>query len=302
VIVVSNNAHFAARPTSEVEISRIADDLLRKAGAAGVLPTPVDQMLETAKISDVISIEECSESFFSGLKESARDTFKGIMQKIRGVADLRKRAIYIQQSDKPPRVLFTKLHELGHQQIPWHTVDPTYLDDDATLSPNIQTEFEKEASFFASDLMFQGKRFRKRALDYTPSFDAVFELATLHGASRHATIWRYIEEHDEALAVALYYPVNSFDDHNRQVLSLWKMVSSSKFLEKYGDVELPLLIRTGDPWTRARDYQDICQGHDIILCGQEKVSFEWHVWWNSYTLFVLLRRRPSLGIIGRIMG
>ena len=63
-------------------------------------------------------------------------------------------------------------------------MDPTYLDDDVTLSPYIQAKFEMEASFFASEMMFQGKRFREHALDYAPSFAAAFELADMHGASR----------------------------------------------------------------------------------------------------------------------
>ncbi len=294
---------LTARPESEIDISQIADRLLRRAAAIGVLPTPVDSIMDAAKITDVIPLEECSEGFLSGLRDSARVTFKGIMQKIRGIADLRRKAIYIQQSDRPPRIRFVKFHELGHQQIPWHTVDPTYLDDDVTLSLDIQAQFEQEASFFASELMFQGKRFRERALDYAPSFATMFELATMHGASNHATIWRYVEEHDEALAVAQYYPASIFDEHNRQILSLWKVIHSPKFSKRYADIALPLRIRTGDPWTQARDCQDqdICQGHDMVFCGEEKVNFEWHAWWNTYTLFVLLRRRPSLGIIGKIL-
>jgi hypothetical protein len=181
-------------------------------------------------------------------------------------------------------------------------VDPTYLDDDVTLSPFIQAKFEMEANFFASEVMFQGDRFRNLVLDYAPSFDAVFELADMHGASNQATIWRYVEEHDEALAVAQYYPTNIFDEHDKQVLGLWKVIPSPKFLKRYGNIILPSKIRTGDTWARARDCkdQDVCEGHDVFCCGEENVTFEWHAWWNTYTLFVLLRRRPSLGIVGKI--
>ncbi len=300
--MLPNSSILIARPDSETDISQIADRLLRRADAIGVLPTPVDAIIGTARIIDVIPLEECNEAFLSSLRGSARATFRGIMQKIRGIADLRRRAIYVQQSDRPPRIRFVTLHELGHQQIPWHTVDPTYLDDDLTLSPYIQAKFEIEASFFAAELMFQGRRFRELALDYAPSFDAVFELAAMHGASNHATIWRYVEEHDEAMAVAQYYPTSIFDEYDKQVLGLWKVIPSPKFSRRYGDIVLPLKIRTGDPWTHARDCedQDMCEGHDVFSCGGENVGFEWHAWWNRYTLFVLLRRRPSLGIVGKI--
>ena len=301
--MLPSSSILTVRPDSETEISQIADRLLRRAGAIGVLPTPLDSIIDTARIIDVIPLEECNEEFLASLRESARGTFRSIMQKVRGVADLRKRAIYFQQADRPPRIRFVKLHELGHQQIPWHTVDPTYLDDDVTLSPYIQAKFEMEASFFVSpEIMFQGKRFREHALDYAPSFAAAFELADMHGASRQATIWRYVEEHDETLAVAQYYPTSVLDEHDKPVLTLWRVIPSRKFTRRYGDVALPPRIRTGDPWAQARDRddQDVCEGHDLLSCGGEKVSFEWHAWWNRYTLLVLLRRRPSLGIVGKI--
>lgn len=296
-----NKSPIATRPESEEVVSNIAFNLLQKASAIGFLPTPVDEIIEAAEIVKVVSFQEFDEGFVSSLKKRAQDTIRSAFQKIRGIADLREKAIYVQNDSRPSRILFPKLHELGHQKIPWHSIDPTYLDDDSTLSLTVQESFEKEANFFASEIIFQGKEFRKRALDYAPSFEAVFKLASLHGASNQATIWRYVEEHDETLAVAQYYPINAFDEENKQVLGLWRIVASAKFSEKYADVELPPRIRSGCPWKQAVEYESVYQGKDNFVCGNGNISFEWHAWWNNYTLFVLLRRRPSLGIVGKIL-
>ena len=75
-----------------------------------------------------------------------------------------------------------------------------------SLQPDTEKLFDAEANFFASELIFQGHRFRTRALDYRPSLDAVFHLADAHGASRQATLRRYVEDHDEMLAVAASLP------------------------------------------------------------------------------------------------
>ena len=88
--MLPSSSILTVRPDSETEISQIADRLLRRAGAMGVLPTPLDSIIDTARIIDVIPLEECNEEFLASLRESARGTFRSIMQKVRGVADLRK--------------------------------------------------------------------------------------------------------------------------------------------------------------------------------------------------------------------
>jgi hypothetical protein len=31
------------------------------------------------------------------------------------------------------------------------------------------------------------------------------------------------------------------------------------------------------------------------------MEFQWMAWWNTYTLFVLLRRKPKLSLVGGIL-
>src|SRR2546430_2317779 len=44
---------FARRPESEPQISKIADRILRKAGAVGKLPTPIDNLISSEKVEDL---------------------------------------------------------------------------------------------------------------------------------------------------------------------------------------------------------------------------------------------------------
>jgi len=123
---------FISRPDSESELSELAEQTIKRAGAVGVLPTPIDDLIKASKIVEIANVEELKIGFLATLKAQFRDTFKDAMQKVRGIADLRERVIYIPEPENHSRTIFPKAHELGHQVIPWHNIDPSYLDD---LSP-----------------------------------------------------------------------------------------------------------------------------------------------------------------------
>jgi hypothetical protein len=48
--------------------------------------------------------------------------------------------------------------------------------------------------------------------------------------------------------------------------------------------------------------QAIIEHFNVELLGVvDGVAFQWITWWNSYTLFVLLRRKPMLSLVGGIL-
>lgn len=294
---------IAQQPESEDEISDLVEALLQKADVAGMLPTPIEKLLEVSKIACVSELNGFEESFLSRLNKKAQQTFKSAIQKVRGIADLRERVVYVPNiaNGINGRTRFVQGHELGHQIMPWHHIDPTYLDDKYTLSPSIQDKFEQEANFFSAQTIFQGHRFKGIALDYRASLDAIFMLADMHGSSRQAAIWHYVEVQDEPIAVAQYYPSNAFDSQGEKVLTPWKPVASSKFCRKYGDIELPNRIRSGHPWVAARDLGEIVRGKIPLNCGSRQVHFQWEAFWNGYALLVLLRRGPLLKSVGKVL-
>jgi Zn-dependent peptidase ImmA (M78 family) len=280
------------RPDSQTEIRKLADRALRRAAAIGKLPTPIDDLIAAANLRNEDS-DDAKVRFAARLSNEARSIFTGLWQKIRGIADLRNRVVYIPRDTTLARERFAKAHELGHQEMPWQQFDPGYFDDDFSLRHDAREIFDREANFFAAEVIFQGEGFRTKARSYTPRLDAAFALADEHGASKHATLWRFVEDQDEAIAYLPYWPINRLlDARGKPVLRLGNPVVSTKFREKFGNLSLPPRLETDHPWTSARE-DDVMREGEIRF---ENVDFEWQAWWNSYTLFVLLRRKPIISL------
>ena len=301
-MIFTDRRNSIAKPESHLEIARLAERTLQEADAFGVLPTPIDRLMEASDISQMES-EHAKRRYVALLGEGARQVFNAAWQKIRGIADLRERVVYVPSESGSPREFYAKGHELGHQVIPWHKIRRDfYEDDDLTLSPATEKRFEVEANFFSSEVIFQGRRFRARALDYKSSLDAVFKLAEEHGSSRHAALRRYVEDHDEAILGVPYWPHDyDAEDDGPRILRAGRGFASSSFQRKYGDVDLPRRLSSDHEWVEARREGKKCGGEIKLICGADAVSFEWESWWNSYCLFVLLRRKPPLASVGRIV-
>lgn len=289
---------FIAKPDAAPSLTEIAENLVRRSGASGVLPTPVDDLIAASHLSQPVDPEPFIRSFMDRLQGGAKETFASALQKLRGIADLREKAIYIPADVKPARVKWVKTHELAHQVIPWHHVNTGYSDDDLSLSQDAQELFDQEANFFAGEVIFQGRRFRRVARDYTPSFAAVFKLADEHGASRHATLWRFVEDHDEQIAAVTYWPSHyAIDSAGYPVLRRGKTVASPSFLQKHHSVELPPELLHPHSWAVAREAGGVHHGEVALPTENGLIEFQWEAWWNSYTLFVLIRRRPALHLL-----
>jgi hypothetical protein len=286
------------------EIIKIADRALRAAGANGKLPTPIEDLILAAKVVEDKDTEGTVRRFLSSLSESSRSLFHSTFQKVRGIADLRQRAVYV-PADTAPRQRFAKGHELGHQIIPWHRIGADrvpafYKDNDYTLSPFVTDLFDIEANFFSSEVIFQGKRFAERVRDYKPSFDAVFLLSDLHGASRQATLRRFVEEQDEILASISYLPSHYDRADGFPVLRAPRLIGSHGFNVRYACIRLPAQLLPHHPWAEARNSQELCSGEIDLDCDGPSVRFEWQAWWNNYSLLILLRRRPLLAMVSRL--
>jgi len=290
---------YIVRPDSAETLSELAEQLVRRAGASGVLPTPIEELIATSELGVPEDPTPHIARFLAGLKDAAKGTFLSAMQKIRGIADLRERAIYIAPDVKPARAKWVKAHELGHQVIPWHHVNTGYRDDDVSLSQDAQEKFDQEANFFAGEVIFQGQRFQRMARDFTPSFAAVFQLADDHRASRHATLWRYIEDHDEQVAAVSYWPSQyASDEAGYPVLRRSKaVVASPSFLAKCANVELPAELLSAHAWAQACVAGGVHSGEVTLAVSGSPTVFQWESWWNSYTLFIMLRRRPALHLL-----
>ncbi|MEJ7623737.1 MAG: hypothetical protein WKF34_07070 [Pyrinomonadaceae bacterium] len=259
--------------------------------------------MAAAKIRDNSGDDSSLSGFLETLSESARNSFKSIFNKVRGIADFRRSVIYV-RADTGPRVLFAKSHELAHHDIPWHKIsggEKGYLhDDDYTLSPQVKELFEQEANYYAADLIFRGKRFINLARSVRPSFLAIFQLSAQHGASNQATLRRFVESQDELVASVCYLPskLNFSMETGLGVLNAPRLVGSPNFIARFGDIILPMELDDEHPWAVARGAIDIPEGHIELECSGAAVNFWWQAWWNNYSLHVMLRREPRFKIIG----
>lgn len=272
------------KPDSEQDIVRLAQKTLLRADCAGVLPTPIDRLYEQARI-ETIDMPSPDDMPSFRVTEAACEMLRSGWQKIRGIADLRERAVYLPQGKNDHRHRFVQGHELGHQTIPWHKVGLDQVDTDATLNADVKDKFEAEANLFSSEIIFQGGHFRRLALNYSPTPDAIFTLADQHGASRQATLWRFTEEQDFPVASLFYYPNNYSDGYK-----LWKMVCSPSFRIKYCDLDIPQFLANKHPWTAAREFRETFDG-DISLqkSNGRPAKFLWYSWWNEHALIVLIK-------------
>lgn len=291
-----------ARPESSDEIARIAEVLLVRGHCIDVLPTPLERLFEISRIEELTLPAPEERSFFAQLQRDTQAAIRTWMQKIRGVADLRQRVVYIAPDHSRPRRHFVRGHELGHQVLPWHRVKGGYVDDNSTLKPQVKILFEAEASLFSSEIIFQGRHFVPRARDYRASFSSIFHLSGMHGASNHATFWRFVEEQDEPVAGLAFYPSDMWDPHaQRPIFHLWKIVSSTPFKRRFGAMAFDYRLPPDHPWLEGLTQGGVAEGTMAISCDGSSSIFLWESWWNNYALLVMLRKRPVLHFVGQAL-
>lgn len=104
------------------------------------------------------------------------------------------------------------------------------------------------------------------------------------------------------MAIIAYWPSQyAFDQSGHPVLRRGKIVGSPKFVEKFASIEAPQEIVSGHPWAAARDHATACDGEIALPCQDGPVRLQWQAWWSTYGLLVLLRRKPLLGLVGKLV-
>ncbi len=184
---------------SAADIEREARRLLRQANAYGRLPTPVDDLVAAAKLSEPEQ-SLLSPSVLQLAPAHLRDAVARLSGRVRGLLDGRAREIHLApELGTEGRRTFVRLHETGHHILPWQR-ELAYADDDQTLSPTVRELFELEASQCAASLLFQADRFTRDSADLAIGMGAVIDGSQRHGSSIRAALRRYAETHRAALA------------------------------------------------------------------------------------------------------
>lgn len=194
------------------EVARYAQRALREAAAIGVFPTPVDQILEAAKIEvQPIAIDEGHLAWLRQRAEAAGQALKSALSKLWGVFDPAARTAYIDPETPQAKMPFLKLHEGGHAVLPWQSVFGHFEDCRKTLAPEVKDAFERQANVFASDALFQIDGLACDARDLPFGMAAILKLSRRYGASIYATARRYAATHERCCAAVILDP---FEIHN----------------------------------------------------------------------------------------
>lgn len=177
---------------TRAQVERRCEAALQAADVAGVFPVPIDRVLHSAGVEDIIDISQ--------LPASVAATKPRILKRLLGALMPREQAVFIDFDQVTGRVLWTKGHEATHKILPWHEA-AVVMDDGQRLFRDSAEELEIEANLGAAYLIFQGGRTMNRALDYRHSLDTALVLAPEVGASISATIRFYVEHHPEPMAL-----------------------------------------------------------------------------------------------------
>jgi hypothetical protein len=187
---------------SNDEVVRATERLLRLAEVRDRLPTPVEDLIEAAKLTrgddDLFDDRTIDDA-----PAYLRSAIRAVRHKIHAVLDRRRRLVYVDPSiTHDGRRRFRALHEVGHAILPSQNAD-VHVDDSSTLSWLTKVKGERDANQAGSELIFQRERFTRMATEYEIGLATVAELAGYFGASIQAGLRRYAEFHHRPVAAVV---------------------------------------------------------------------------------------------------
>lgn len=270
---------------SKKDIENISLEILKSNKALDVFPTPISNIVNYSDlvIADNIDLSSFKPSFFDKISSSVLQKF----QKIRGFLDREEKTIYLDLNQPNQRKNFVKLHEVGHNVLPWQKEIMQCLDDDTSLDDTTKEEFEAEANYFASITLFQQDRFINELEKLPLSIESAKYLAKYFGSSIHAALRRYIEsskKHCALLVLENITPKGSPPNCNVK-----GFITSRKFNKSFGEIEWEHQL--GYKWSFVQDYyfgkRFKTDGIISLITSDGEVIFNYHFFNNSYNAFVL---------------
>lgn len=272
---------------SSDDIDKIAKNLLIASKAWGVFPTPVDQIVQYAElqIENGIDLSTVDPGFFATKLEFVRSA----LSKVVGIVDFRQKTIYLDQSQKTPRKNFVKLHEVGHKACSWQSDLKGFMDDEKTLDPDIDDQFEREASYFASGALFQLERFDDEAAKLPLGIKSPQVLAQKFGGSNHAGIRRYVERSKKRCAVLVFHKPT---ENGKFAVKIRDYFQSPAFTAEFGEIVWEGGV-CGLEWIFVQEIQRKRRWHEdgqvaIITGNGESITFTYHFFNNTYNTFILI--------------
>lgn len=226
-------------------VRKYADLLLRKADAYGRLPTPVDDLIEAAKL-EVARENALDQVYLGELYRALPNTFKLLPDRLKraagkvlGLLDRPGRTIHLDPAVHPKKRIFLSLHEVGHDALPWQRKTFALLEDsESELDPATNDQYEREANSFASEVLFQLDGFTKEAADWDFGIRAPLQLSARYGSSFYAAARRFVTTGQRPSAL-LVFEQPAVKPGLGEYLVMRRAVVSPSFRGHFGDVSWP---------------------------------------------------------------
>ena len=198
---------------AQATIAELCEEILRRSGTAGVIPTPLEAVEAAVGIGGRIDAPMPAV----------------LRERVLGAVWFEERMLFVDTTQPRARRRFTHAHELAHVLCPWHEA-VLRVDTAGELFGRLATGIEAEANFGAAELIFQGSRFAVEAHQRERSLSTAFALGGRFGASRQAAAHQYVSSHEGAVAMAIAGRWPGRDGR----LPIWRSVESASFLRRFG--------------------------------------------------------------------
>ncbi|MDA8105453.1 MAG: ImmA/IrrE family metallo-endopeptidase [Nitrospiraceae bacterium] len=226
-------------------VCKKAEYALRSAGAFGVFPTPIEDILSAQKLE--LEHENVFElSFLKKIRKRASSALKSAIGKVIGLFHIPGKIIFIDKTVMAIKQTFLKLHEIGHYILPWQRKMYAVVEDcKQTIDPEIADLFEREANVFASEVLFQRNTFIEEALDDPFGIKVPMKLSKKYGASVYASIRQYVQKNPRSCIVLVLNPPELIDGSGFRA-HLRREIVSPSFKRVFGEFNWPAYFSPDD--------------------------------------------------------
>jgi hypothetical protein len=218
---------------------------LREAGALGVFPTPVERIMAVARVEEV-NDNVLDEGFLAKMRASATGAIKSAFSKVLGLFQASSGLVFLDQTLMKVKKTFVRLHEAAHGFLPWQRGMYALVEDcKHAIDSEIAALFDREASVFASEVLFQLDAFIEDAQSREFSIWTPVRMSKNYGASIYASVRQYVSKNNRACAVlVLNMPEPAEGAGFRSTLR--RLIMSDRFVHVFGDLPWPEVFTPDD--------------------------------------------------------
>lgn len=291
-------------PDQRRAVEERARQLLDRAEAWGVFPTPVADIVAAAQLTVAPTSMFDPARIVSYLRQKAHEAadaairLKSAISKVLGIYDSDERIIHIDDTVGGTKQNFLKLHETGHHEIPAHRkMFRLFQDCEKTLAPEIADLFEREANNFARYALFQGDTYAKQAADHPMAIKTPMRLAKNFGASQYASAREFARTHHRACVVYILQPIE-FVVGKGATAAVRRIEPSMPFLQQFGrptdtvidlDHALGAVLPIGRKMTRPMSLSLPDLNGDDHECVAEAFDTKWNILILLYPVHALAK-------------